>query len=105
MMDFDASVNLLIDRIVGIVHPIRIIIFGSAARKQVEPESDMDFLVIMPEGTHRRATAQKLYEEIVGAGIPFDILIATPSDIVKHKDNIGLIYRSALREGNEVYAG
>jgi hypothetical protein len=48
--------------------------------------------------------AQKLYKEISGIGLPFDLIIATPSDILKHKDNIGLIYRSALRDGREVYA-
>ena len=78
--------------------------FGSAARNDFGPDSDIDLLLIMPEGTQRRATAQKLYREISGIGIPFDVLVATPSDILKHKDNIGLIYRSALRDGREVYA-
>jgi uncharacterized protein len=104
MNDFESKVDLLISRIVEISHPLRIVMFGSAARGENGPDSDVDLLVIMPEGTQRRATAQKLYREIAGAGIPFDVLIATPSDIRKHKDNIGLIYRSALRDGREVYA-
>lgn len=104
MIDFQSRLDLLISRIVEIIHPLRIVMFGSAARRDIGPDSDVDLLVIMPEGTHRRATAQKLYKEISGVGIPFDVLVATPSDILKHKDNIGLIYRSALREGREVYA-
>ncbi|MGA2480295.1 MAG: nucleotidyltransferase domain-containing protein [Spirochaetia bacterium] len=104
MVDFQSRVDLLISRIVEIAHPLRIVMFGSAARKDSGPDSDVDLLVIMPEGTQRRSTAQKLYKEISGIGLPFDVLIATPSDILKHKDNIGLIYRSALREGKEVYA-
>jgi uncharacterized protein len=104
MVDFQSRVDLLISRIVEIAHPLRIVMFGSAARKDIGPDSDVDLLVIMPEGTQRRSTAQKLYKEISGIGLPFDVLIATPSDILKHKDNIGLIYRSALREGREVYA-
>lgn len=104
MKEFQSRLDLLISRIVEIAHPLRIVMFGSAARSDIGPDSDVDLLVIMPEGTRRRATAQKLYREISGVGIPFDVLVATPSDILKHKDNIGLIYRSALREGIEVYA-
>ena len=104
MKEFQSRLDLLISRIVEITHPLRIVLFGSAAGRDIGPDSDVDLLVIMPEGTQRRATAQKLYKEISGLGIPFDVLVATPSDILKHKDNIGLIYRSALREGREVYA-
>jgi hypothetical protein len=36
--------------------------------------------------------------------VAFDIIVATPSDLERHKDNVGLIYRTLLREGKEVYA-
>ena len=86
------------------VHPLRIILFGSAARGDMGPNSDLDVLVVMPDGTHRRRTAQSLYRQITGLGVPFDILVATPADLEKHRDNIGLVYRTVLREGKEVYA-
>lgn len=66
--------------------------------------SDIDFLVVMPVGTHRRRTAQLLYRRLTGMEVPFDILVATPEDLRRHSDNIGLIYRSVLREGRQVYA-
>ena len=104
MQDFQHNLDRLISRIVEIAHPLRIVLFGSAASKTPGPDSDADLLVVMPEGTNRRMTAQMLYREISGIGIPFDILVATPMDLLRHKDNIGLIYRSVLREGREVYA-
>lgn len=70
----------------------------------MRPESDIDVLVVMPEGTHRRKTAQLLYRQISDIGLPFDIVVATPADLERHKDNIGLIYRTVLQEGQEVYA-
>ncbi len=91
-------------RIVNEVQPLRIILFGSAARGELKPDSDIDILIIMPEGTHRRHTAQLLYRKIRGVGVLFDILVATQNDLEKHKDNIGLIYRTILEEGKEVYA-
>ena len=83
-------------------HNIRI--FGSIARGEANPESDVDLLVVMPDGVHRRRTAQLLYRKIRGIDVPFDVIVATPTDLEKHKDNIGLIYRTILQEGKEVYA-
>jgi predicted nucleotidyltransferase len=98
------TIDELIQRIVEEVHPLRIILFGSAATGEVRANSDIDLLVVMPEGVHRRRIAQSLYQKIVGLGVPFDILVATPDDLQKHKNNIGLIYRTILQEGREVYA-
>ena len=97
-------IRTLVEKIVESVNPIKIILFGSTARNETDEESDIDVLVVMPEGTHRRKTAQLLYREIRGLGVPFDILVSTPSDLEKHKDNIGLIYRTVLQEGKEIYA-
>jgi len=97
-------VDELVRRIVEEVNPLRIILFGSAVRGEVGPNSDIDLLVVMPQGVHRRRTAQLLYQNITGLGVPFDILVATPEDLEKHKNNIGLIYRTILQEGREIYA-
>jgi predicted nucleotidyltransferase len=97
-------IDELVQRIVEEVHPLRIILFGSAVTGEVRANSDIDLLVVMPEGVHRRRIAQFLYQKIIGLGVPFDILVATPDDLQKHKNNIGLIYRSILQEGREVYA-
>ena len=98
------AIGYLIDRIVEAVNPIRVILFGSAARGEAHPGSDIDILVVVDEGRHRRHTAQELYRSIRGVGVPFDIIVAHPGDLEKHKDNIGLIYRNVLRDGREVYA-
>ena len=74
-------IEQLVQRIVEIVHPLRIILFGSAARGEMGTDSDIDVLVVMPEGVHRRRTAQLLYRQIRGVGVPFDILVATPNDL------------------------
>jgi predicted nucleotidyltransferase len=97
-------IESLVQKIVDAVHPLKIILFGSYSRDNVNPESDIDVLVVMPEGVHCRRTAQLLYRQIRGLGVPFDVLVSTPSTLEKHKDNIGLIYRTVLKEGKEIYA-
>ena len=104
MLSNPEAIEPLVQKIVEAVHPLRIILFGSYARDKANPESDIDVLVVMPEGVHCRRTAQQLYRQIRGVGLPFDILVATPSVLEKHKDNIGLIYRTVLQEGREIYA-
>ena len=98
------AIEELVRRIVEVVHPQRLILFGSAARGDMRPDSDIDVLVVMPEGAHRRRTAQELHERLFGFPLPVDILVATPVDLEKHQDNLGLIYHKILREGREIYA-
>ncbi|MDP6115833.1 MAG: nucleotidyltransferase domain-containing protein [Planctomycetota bacterium] len=117
MLTTSGPLGSLVSQIVELVHPERIFVFGSAAKGVSGPDSDIDLLVVtetarknscssaqMPEGTHRRHTAQRLYREIRGAGVPFDLTVTTAGSLEKHRDNIGLIYRQALIEGKEVYA-
>jgi len=104
MLPDSKAVESLVQSIVEAVHPLKIILFGSYARGKVNAESDIDVLVVMPEGIHCRRTSQLLYRQIRGLGVPFDILVTTQNTLEKHKDNIGLIYRTVLQEGREIYA-
>jgi predicted nucleotidyltransferase len=94
----------IVERIVQEVHPTWIMLFGSVARDEQSIESDVDFLVVMPEGTHKRQTAQMLYRKLRGLPVPVDILVTTEADRERQKDNPGLIYRTILQEGRELYA-
>jgi len=104
MKNYSQALNRLVQRIVEEIKPLRVILFGSVARNNMNEESDIDLLVVMPEETHRRRTAQLLYKNIRNIGVPFDILVVTNKDLEKHKDNTGLIYQEILSEGKEVYA-
>ena len=93
----------IVRRIVKAAKPERIIIFGSAARGEMGPDSDLDILVVAA-CDHRRNTARKIRRELFGIGVPIDIIVAKPEDIERYRDSIGLIYRPALREGKVLYA-
>ena len=64
----------------------------------------MDVLIVVPEGLHRRRTVQDIHQQLFGFPVPVDVLVATPEDLRKHKNNIGLVYHRILREGKEIYA-
>ncbi len=94
----------LVERIVAAAHPQRIIVFGSTARGEAGRQSDIDLLIVVPEGSHRRKTAQVIYRGLLGFGLPVDVVVATPSDLEMYRDSPALVYREALREGRELYA-
>ena len=93
----------LVRRIVETVQPVRIVLFGSAARGQMGPDSDLDLLVVMPDGVHRRQTAQRIYREIAGFGWAVDIVVVTEADVLKYADEPSLVICPALREGREIF--
>lgn len=93
-----------IKRILSIVQPKKVILFGSAARGEMHPNSDIDLLVIIPSGMHRRKTAQRIYRNLIGVGFAVDIIVITENDIERFKDNIGMVIKPALNEGKVLYA-
>ena len=94
----------LVQRIVEVVHPRRIILFGSAARGDMGPDSDIDILVVVPDGTHQQHTAQTIYRHLIGLRATVDVVVATESDLQQYGDNFSLVYYPALREGRAIYA-
>ncbi len=99
----EETLQEIVRRIVETVAPEKIILFGSAARGEMGPDSDLDLLIVK-SNVHRRATAQRIEQSLFGINVPTDIIVATPEDIELHKDTIGLIYRPALKEGKVIYA-
>src|SRR5262245_5371009 len=99
----DEILEEIVRRIVAAVQPAKIILFGSAAREEMGPDSDLDFVVI-ESCKNRGETARKIRRRLIGIGMPKHIIVATPEDIERYKDTIGLIYRAALNEGKVLYA-
>ncbi len=92
----------IIRRIVEVAQPEKIILFGSAARGEMGPNSDIDLLVVK-SGVHRRRLAQAIYMNLFGVGIAVDVVVVTPEDIEEYKDSFALVIEPALREGKVVY--
>ena len=94
----------IVNRITGAVRPLRIILFGSAAREEMSRNSDLDLLVVMPEGTHRRRTSRRIFQALRGIGVSKDVIVVTEQDVAEHGNNPSLVLKPALEEGRELYA-
>lgn len=104
-MAVDQSIlDEIVRRVVAVAHPDRIILFGSAARGQMGPDSDLDLLVVKSGVPHRRRLAQAIHRNLFGVGMPVDIIVVTPEDIQAFQDKVGTIIGPALKEGKLLYA-
>lgn len=99
----DQILNEIIRRIVETARPRKIILFGSAERGEMGPNSDLDFLVVMPSGVHRRNTARFIYRNLIGVGFAADIVVVTEQDVERYRNNIGMVIKPAVEQGRLLY--
>lgn len=90
-------------RLVDAFDPLRIVAFGSYAREDAHPGSDLDLLVVLPEVKNKREAAIAMRRELAGLGIPFDVIVTTPEEIERRGWIIGTVLREALKDGRTVY--
>jgi predicted nucleotidyltransferase len=98
-----AMLDELVRRTVESVHPLRIILFGSAARGDMGPNSDLDTLVVMPNQSDCRGVTKILVRRLRGLGCAAHILVVRQSDMEQHGDGPYPGLNTALTEGTEIY--
>ncbi len=96
------TLDEIIRRVVEVVEPERIILFGSAARGEMGPHSDVDLLIIKDDSNLRGLTG-RIYRRLHGVGAAVDAVMVTPEDVRRYKDSHALVIKPALREGKVVY--
>lgn len=96
-------IQTIIQRIVEAAHPDRIIMFGSAARGEMGPHSDIDLLVIKKGVRKPRDVAAKIYMQLYGVGRAVDIIVVTPEQVEKYRDSPYLVIYPATRDGVVIY--
>ncbi len=78
----------------------RIILFGSRARGDARPDSDWDFLVVMP--SHQRPTQRGVAIRRVARihGVSMDFLVSTPEEVA---EGFPMMADDIVREGKVIY--
>lgn len=90
-------------RIRATTAPERIILFGSYARGDADADSDLDLLVVVRDVQAPRQESTRIRRALRGLAVPIDVIVATPEQVERYRDSIGLVYRAALQEGVVLY--
>ena len=101
----DDTIQRLARRIARRFKPERIILFGSRARGDATPDSDVDLLVVMPVTGSRRDKQLEIRLALHRgfATVPTDVLVVTPQEYITDARIPGTIVRPAVREGKVLY--
>jgi uncharacterized protein len=103
----DKLLQQMVDIIVREVDPETIILFGSRARGDARPDSDVDLLIVEKEpftaGRSRHNEAGRLYIALMDARVSKDLLLYSRDEVEYWKDSKYHVVGQALREGRVLY--
>jgi predicted nucleotidyltransferase len=91
------------ERILEATTPRKIVLFGSYARGDYGPDSDLDLLIIVDEAHSTHAETARIYEALAGLHVPIDIVVVRDSFVQRYGDLVGTVVRPALREGKVLF--
>ena len=94
----------IVQRIIEVAHPEKILLFGSAARGNMSAHSDVDLLVIKRGRFHKGRLTERIYMNLYGSDEAVDIIVVTPEEVELYRDTNCLVIAPALREGKVLYA-
>lgn len=100
------DIQRAVDLVVEVADPLRVVLFGSAARGDVRNGSDLDLMVVVREGVDEKQVAKRLYLEAGRLRLPVgvDFVVTTASRFEQQKSRFWTVFHEVDRDGRELYA-
>lgn len=99
-----ATIQTIAQLIVERFDPEQITLFGSHARGEVGAHSDVDLLVVLRadagQPQHGNPIRRAIAERFV---LPVDVIIHSPEDLAKQRDDPYSLIHKVLKEGKVLY--
>lgn len=100
----DKLLEEIIRRILSVVNPVKIVLFGSYAYGVPTKSSDLDLLIVVDNNIKsRREIASQIYGALCGILIPKDIVVATLKDIEDWKNVPSAFITTIIKKGKVIY--
>ena len=93
----------VVQRILDVGSPRRIVLFGSRARGDARRNSDLDLLIIEDSELPRYRRPPRYLRALVGVFPAKDVVVWTPAEVNAWRDVPNAFITSALREGRTLY--
>lgn len=103
-MTRDQAITEITRRLVGYFHPERIYLFGSAARGDAGPNSDLDFCVVLPDDAPERLYRPGIHRVLWGVGTAADVVRWPASEFESRAAHVkASLPATIVREGKVLY--
>ena len=102
-MDIQKEIENISSQIIAKYKPEKVILFGSAARGEATPDSDLDFLIIKKETPYYGADRIRELSRMIDRNVPVDFLVYRPEEWEQRLKMGDPFLKSILREGKVLY--
>jgi predicted nucleotidyltransferase len=100
----DPLLSDVVRRLSEVYHPLRIYLFGSAARGDAGPDSDYDLMVIVPNEAPQHLRRGSLgYRALRGTGVAADVQVWPQGDFDRQLHLKASFPSTIVREGKLLY--
>jgi len=99
----DSLVQDVVDVIVRELHPTRVILFGSRARGDFRPDSDVDLLIVYDGELSKREVKLRVRRLFSEAEFSLDLFVVSSSEYDRQKAIVSTVGRTAEKEGVVYY--
>lgn len=99
----DRLIQQIVNKLLAVVQPDRIILFGSAASGAMTRDSDIDLLVITPSPENTVEERVRLLRALRGMDFPFDVFIMATQRYEESKNVVGGLAYPAHKYGRVIY--
>lgn len=98
-----ALIEQIVRRITAVADPKKIVLFGSYARGEEQPTSDLDLLVVADSTLPRHRRSAPLYGALSKILLPMDVVVFTPDEVKEWSEVRQAFVTTAIREGRVIY--
>ena len=100
----EEALEEIVNRLVTLASPVKIILFGSYARGEVRSGSDLDLLVVEKEVVEQFDETLRLDRALRDLMLPIDLIVVSETQLDRYGRVPGTVYYRSLNEGRVLYA-
>jgi predicted nucleotidyltransferase len=100
---FDTEIKNVVDQIILLYKPKKIILFGSLARNNLKAGNDIDLFIIKEDVPHLGVDRIRQLDRLIKYMLATDFIVYTPAEVEQRIELGDPFVKSILNEGKVLY--